>query len=198
MSISGTRFVGEVFAEFILLIPKLIRIGRCFLLGSDVRPFLGILPVELEPFLETWLSIWFYCLYRAFGFAYATVDALVGVDDEHILALVKTIDGADLDAVRELTFDAVLIDDVGHCFSEPGALADPKTGRRALRSRRSGATGRRQGASGNHANPAADHSCWSSSRSITRRSRFVGRPAPGSRCATERVVEGIPTAETVW
>jgi hypothetical protein len=32
---------------------------------------------------------------RAFRLAYAAIDAFVRMDDEHVLALVETIDGAD-------------------------------------------------------------------------------------------------------
>jgi hypothetical protein len=36
------------------------------------------------------------------------------MDDEHILTLVETIDGADLDAVGVFALDALVVDDVGH------------------------------------------------------------------------------------
>jgi hypothetical protein len=39
---------------------------------------------------------------------------LVGVDDEHVLALVEAIDRADLDAIGVFALDAGFIDDVGH------------------------------------------------------------------------------------
>jgi len=36
------------------------------------------------------------------------------VDDQHVLALVKTIDGADFNAVHVFAFDAIVVDDIGH------------------------------------------------------------------------------------
>jgi 5-formyltetrahydrofolate cyclo-ligase len=51
---------------------------------------------------------------RAFGFAYAAVDALVGMDDQHVVALVETIDRANLDAIHVFAFDAIVSDHVGH------------------------------------------------------------------------------------
>src|SRR5690606_12938115 len=51
---------------------------------------------------------------RAFRLAHAAVDALVGVDDEHVLALVEAIDRTDLDAVHVLALDAVVRDHIGH------------------------------------------------------------------------------------
>jgi hypothetical protein len=50
----------------------------------------------------------------AFGLADAAVDALVRVDDQHVLADVEAVHRTDLDAVHVLALDAVLGDDVGH------------------------------------------------------------------------------------
>jgi hypothetical protein len=36
------------------------------------------------------------------------------MDDQHILALVKAVHGADFDAVHVFAFDAIVVDDVGH------------------------------------------------------------------------------------
>jgi hypothetical protein len=36
------------------------------------------------------------------------------VDDEHVVAFIEAVDGADLDAVHVLTLDAVFGDDVSH------------------------------------------------------------------------------------
>ena len=55
---------------------------------------------------------------RTFWFANATVDALVTVDHEHILALVEAVHGAHSDAVHGFAANAALIDDVGQ-FSTP-------------------------------------------------------------------------------
>jgi hypothetical protein len=41
------------------------------------------------------------------------------MDDEHVLALVETIDGAHFDAVHELASDTALGDDVGHTVLRP-------------------------------------------------------------------------------
>ena len=48
------------------------------------------------------------------GYAHPAVDALVGVDDEHVLAFVEAVDGAHRDAIGGLALDAPFIDDVGH------------------------------------------------------------------------------------
>jgi hypothetical protein len=64
--------------------------------------------------LEPWLCIGLDGLRRAFRFANAAVDAFVGMNDQHVLALIETIDGANFDAVHVLAFDAIFDDDVGH------------------------------------------------------------------------------------
>ena len=50
----------------------------------------------------------------AFGLANAAVDALVGMDDQHVLALVEAVDGADFNAIGIFAFDAGFSDDVSH------------------------------------------------------------------------------------
>ncbi len=62
--------------------------------------------IELEPFFLSCLGIGQDCFGRAFGLANPAIDALVGVDDEHIVAFVEAIDRAHLDAVHIFAFDA--------------------------------------------------------------------------------------------
>jgi len=46
------------------------------------------------------------------------------MDDEHIFALVETINGAHLDAIHQLALDAAFIDDIGQMsFSFRGSLS---------------------------------------------------------------------------
>jgi hypothetical protein len=54
---------------------------------------------------------------RAFRLAHPAVDALVRVNDEHILAFIEAIDRANLDAVGVFALDAVLVDDVRHALA---------------------------------------------------------------------------------
>ena len=69
--------------------------------------------LTFEPFLEARLGVRLDRVDRAFRLADAAVDALVRVDDEHVLAFVEAVDGTDLDAVHEFAADAVVVDDVG-------------------------------------------------------------------------------------
>src|SRR3546814_11837312 len=55
----------------------------------------------------------------AFGLAHAAIDALAGIDHQHVFAFVETIDRAHLDAIHVLATDAGVGDDVGHCRNTP-------------------------------------------------------------------------------
>ena len=52
--------------------------------------------------------------HRALGLARATVDALIRMDDQKVLALVEAVHRTDFHAIHVLALDAVLSDDVGH------------------------------------------------------------------------------------
>ena len=86
--------------------------------GGRLRVMLGqalrVVAVELQPLLGLGLGVGQDRLDRAFRLAHAAVDALVGVDDQHVLALVEAVHGADLDAVHVLAPDAGFGDHVGH------------------------------------------------------------------------------------
>src|SRR5690348_13816379 len=69
----------------------------------------------LEPTLGSRSAIGHDCFGRAFGLADAAIDAFVRMNDEHVLALVETIDRADLDAVHVFALDAGFVHDVWHC-----------------------------------------------------------------------------------
>ena len=114
MSVARTWFWREIFFEFTRFILKRISVGQRRFFSRDVRPTVTILSVQIQPFLEIRLGIRFDRVRRAFWLADATVDALVRMDDEHILALVETIDGADLDAIGVFALYALIVDDVGH------------------------------------------------------------------------------------
>ena len=57
------------------------------------------------------------------GFAHPQIDALIRVDDVHVLALVEAVHVADLNAVHVFAANATLVDDVGQLdVSSPGKL----------------------------------------------------------------------------
>src|SRR6478736_1514813 len=75
---------AEVLCEFVGHADK--RIGRCRFLSRDVGPNRRVLAVEVEPLFEAGLRVWLDGVHGAFRLAHTAVDALVGVNDEHVSA----------------------------------------------------------------------------------------------------------------
>src|SRR5216683_1856880 len=104
----------EELLELALDPSELIGILGRGLLAGDVRPGGGVIAIELQPLLRLPFAVGDDRLVRAFGLADAAIDAFVGMDDEHVLALIEAIDRAHLDAIHQLALDAGFSDDVGH------------------------------------------------------------------------------------
>src|SRR5687768_2713885 len=100
-----------------------VGIRRRGALARDVRPLDREIGVQLEPLLGLRVGVGQDRLRRALGLAHAAVDALVGMDHEHVLALVEAIHRAHLDAVHVLALDAVFGDDVSHGADYTGGRA---------------------------------------------------------------------------
>src|SRR6185295_16598793 len=107
-------FCTEVLAELVLLPFPLFGVRRSLPLLGNIRPSPGVFGVHLKPLLEARFGVRLDRVHGAFRLADAAVDAFVGVDDEHILALVEAVHRADLDAVHVLAANASIGDDVGH------------------------------------------------------------------------------------
>jgi hypothetical protein len=91
-------------------------------LDGNIWPFRRVFGVKLEPAFQPRFRVGLDGVSRAFGFTYAAVDAFIGVDDQHVLAFVETIDRADFNTVHVLALDAVLGDDIGHVLSIQSGL----------------------------------------------------------------------------
>jgi hypothetical protein len=111
-SITCARVRREVVALVRLALP-ILRIGRWLAFYGDVRPDLSIFRIDLEPLFEAGLRVRFDCVDRAFWLANAAIDAFVGVNDEHVLALIEAVHRTHLDTIHVLAANAALIDDVG-------------------------------------------------------------------------------------
>ena len=96
-----------------------------------VGPDFRVLPILFDPLFLIANRIGNYRLNRAFRFAHTAIDAFIGMDNEHVFALVETINGAHLDAIHVLTFDTVFIDDVGHRILRKLAFRPILSGQRA-------------------------------------------------------------------
>src|SRR5215472_15065054 len=139
----GSGSLARLFAEeslvFVGLALEVGGVPRRLALEGDVRPDLGVVGVDLQPLaVRVVLGVGLDRVDRALRLANPAVDALVWVDNQEVLALVKAVDRAYLDAIHVLTFDAGIGDDVGHGGSDERArclsAARPPCQCRALRS----------------------------------------------------------------
>jgi hypothetical protein len=72
------------------------------------------LAVQVEPALSARVGVRLDGVDWALRFAYPAIDALVWMYDEHILALIEAVYGANLNAVSVFAPDASFVDDVSH------------------------------------------------------------------------------------
>src|SRR5215472_10963763 len=108
--------------EFIGDALPLLGIRRRRLFGGDIRPGLRVFGVYRKPLFDARFGVGLDGFNRAFGLAYAAIDAFVRVDDQHVFALVKTIDRANLNTVHVFAFDAIVVDDIGHLHTLDGGF----------------------------------------------------------------------------
>ncbi len=112
--ISLPRLGRKKFGKLVGAPVELLAVRRRFFLAGYIRPGLGVFGVQFKPEGEVRLSVRFDGFRRAFGFAYAAIDALVRVDYEHILALVETVHRTHFHAVQIFALYSVFHNHVGH------------------------------------------------------------------------------------
>src|SRR5947207_14044403 len=101
LSASITRaWIWREVLEFVRLPLPLLRVRRGRFFDRNIWPDSCVFRIQRQPFLQPGFAISLDGIDGAFRFAYATVDALVRMDDEHVLALVEAVHGANLDAVN--------------------------------------------------------------------------------------------------
>jgi len=115
--VAFTWIGAKVFGKLVRHVHKGISVRWCRLLARDIGPKLGVFAVKVEPFFEPSVSVRLDSVHGAFRLAHTTINALVRLNDQHVLALVETIYGADLDTVRVLALDANFCDDVSHWWN---------------------------------------------------------------------------------
>ena len=112
--ISFARLIREILLEFPFFIAILVGVCRRVFFRRNVWPLLRILPIDLKPFLQTRFRVRLDGFDRTLWLAYPTIDAFIGMDNQHVFPLVEAIDRADLDAISEFALDAIVIDDESH------------------------------------------------------------------------------------
>src|SRR5260370_1094890 len=85
--------------------------GRFF--DRNIWPDFRVFRIQQQPFLKPRLGVGLDRVDRALRLAHPAIDALVRVDDEHVLALVEAVHGAHFDAVHGFAANTTLVDDVG-------------------------------------------------------------------------------------
>jgi hypothetical protein len=115
-SIALARIWREILKLIRLTFP-FFGIYRRVAFDSYIGPGFCIISVELEPLLGSVLGVGLDRFDRTFWLTYPAIDAFVGMDDEHVFALVETIDGANLHAIHQLALDAGFIDDISQMSS---------------------------------------------------------------------------------
>ena len=112
--------LARIWREILKLIRltfPLFGIYRRVAFDRYIGPGFCVITVELEPLLGSVLGVGLDRFDRTFRLTYPTIDAFVGMDDEHVFALVETIDGAYLHAIHQLALDAGFIDDISQMSS---------------------------------------------------------------------------------
>ena len=111
---TGTRARREELLELVRHALHLFCVGRWLALLADIGPGLGVFGVHGKPLFQAGFGIGLDGFRRAFRLADPAIDSFVGVDYQHVFALVEAVHRADLDAVHELALDAGFGDDIGH------------------------------------------------------------------------------------
>src|SRR6516225_10488269 len=123
--------VARIWREILFLVRHplpLFGIGRRFLLDRNIGPYLGVFRVDAQPLFEARLGVRLDRIDRTFWLANPAIYAFVGMDDQHVLALVEAIHGADFHTIHQLTFDATFIDYIRHLtFLPDGQVAQSPT-----------------------------------------------------------------------
>ena len=108
------RVGRKVFFQLPFFSVTIFRIRQLFPLRDDDGPEFGILPIEFNPTFHSRLRIGQNRVNRTFRFTDAAIDALVRMNDEHVLAFVKTVHRTDFDAIRMLAGYTVISNDICH------------------------------------------------------------------------------------
>ena len=124
MLVARARVRRELLFELVGDAFPFLGVRRRLLLGRYIGPELRIVGIDREPLFGARLGIRLDRLDRAFRLTDAAIDAFFRVNDEHVLALVEAIHGADFHTVHVFTFDAIVVDDVGHLHTLKEAFCE--------------------------------------------------------------------------
>jgi hypothetical protein len=113
-SIALTGFGRKKFCKLVGSPIEFLGVGRRVSLACYIWPRFGVFSVQLEPESKVGLGVRLDGFRRAFGLAHAAINALVGMNDEHIVALIKAIDRTHLHTVQVFAFYTVFNNHISH------------------------------------------------------------------------------------
>jgi hypothetical protein len=113
-SLGPARISAEKLIVFVRNILPFIGVRGIGLFARNIWPGYGIFSVKFQPEFSWRLAIWNDCLDWAFRFTYSAIDAFIGVNNQHVLTLVETVDGADLHTIHIFAADARFCDNISH------------------------------------------------------------------------------------
>ena len=103
--------------EFVRLPLPVLRIGRRRFFHRNVWPDFRVFGIQQQPFLKPRIRVRLDRVDRTFRHADPAIDALVRMDDEHVLAFIEAVHRTHFDAIHNLATDAVVVDDIGQLAS---------------------------------------------------------------------------------
>ena len=104
----------EILLELALFTIAFLCLGQRVFLGDDHGPQFGVFAVEFNPLLHVRLCIGADRVGGAFRFANAAVDAFIGMNDQHVFALIEAIHRTYFNAVSVFAGDTGIVNDIGH------------------------------------------------------------------------------------
>lgn len=110
----AARILAEILVELSFFAVMLFGIGQRVFALKDHGPHFSIFAIKFHPFFRVRLGVGFDGIGRAFGFTNAAINALIGMDHQHIFAFVKAIHRTNLDTIGVFAGDAFIVDDIGH------------------------------------------------------------------------------------
>ena len=113
-SVALTRLGREIKLELACHAIHFLGFRQGVALDGDIRPDRRIFRIQLQPLVETRLSVGLDRFGRTFRFAHTTIDAFVRIDSEEIFTLVKAVDRADFNAIGVFAADAIVGHDICH------------------------------------------------------------------------------------
>ena len=110
--------LAQQLRQFVAFIFPLLGLWQSRFAAGNAGPvgLLGQLSVDLHEMGLLWGQVFLGIngSNRAFWDAHGAIYALVGVDDQHVFAFTKTIDGADIDAVGVFALNTGITYDMHH------------------------------------------------------------------------------------